>query len=191
MRVIPASSAAWMVAMLSARSAGPYMPDMPMQPRPRAEARGPALPSWRCCKATSNRPGSVRAGRRDEHRIGAIGLWKVALQLLDLRQVVDDDVGVARILRQKILMIGLGRIEGPAGLDGGDDRGVERMRLVELGDIGLGDLCLLRAGREDRRAILRAGVRPLAVELGRVMRDREIDLQDAAVADAAGIKGDL
>jgi len=23
---------AWMVAMLSARSAGPYMPDMPMQP---------------------------------------------------------------------------------------------------------------------------------------------------------------
>src|SRR5213075_3110314 len=42
---MPASMAAWMVAMLSARSAGPYMPDMPMQPRPKAETCGPVLPS--------------------------------------------------------------------------------------------------------------------------------------------------
>src|SRR5215469_17441010 len=31
--------------MLSARSAGPYMPDIPMQPSPRAETRGPAAPN--------------------------------------------------------------------------------------------------------------------------------------------------
>jgi hypothetical protein len=41
-------------------------------------------------------------------------------------------------------MIILGRIEIPAGLDLGDDRGIEYVRLVELGDIGLGDVCLLR-----------------------------------------------
>ena len=34
-----------MVAMLSARSAGPYIPDIPMQPRPIAETGGPARPS--------------------------------------------------------------------------------------------------------------------------------------------------
>ena len=44
---MPASSAAWMVAMLSARSAGPYMPDMPMHPSPRAETSGPLVPSLR------------------------------------------------------------------------------------------------------------------------------------------------
>ena len=41
---MPASSAAWIVAMLSARSAGPYMSDMPMQPRPMAETLGPCGP---------------------------------------------------------------------------------------------------------------------------------------------------
>ena len=44
---MPAAIAAWMVAMLSARSLGPYMPDMPMQPRPTIETFGPVLPSLR------------------------------------------------------------------------------------------------------------------------------------------------
>jgi hypothetical protein len=33
--------------MLSARSAGPYAPDMPMQPSPRAATSGPVRPSLR------------------------------------------------------------------------------------------------------------------------------------------------
>ena len=36
-----------MVAMLSSRSAGPYMPDMPMHPSPTAETSGPLVPSLR------------------------------------------------------------------------------------------------------------------------------------------------
>ncbi len=76
-------------------------------------------------------------------------------------------------------MIILGRIETPAGLDLGDDRSIEHMRLVELGDIGLGNVRLLRIGREDRRAILGPDIRALAVELGRIMGDRKIDLQDS------------
>src|SRR4051812_11652315 len=35
--------------MLSASSAGPYMPDMPMHPRPTTETAGPPLPSARVC----------------------------------------------------------------------------------------------------------------------------------------------
>ncbi len=34
-----------MVAMLSSRSAAPYMPDMPMHPKPTAETTGPAAPN--------------------------------------------------------------------------------------------------------------------------------------------------
>jgi hypothetical protein len=70
-------------------------------------------------------------------------------------------------------MVILGRIEVPAGLDLGDDRSIERVRLVEPGDIGLGNARLLRIGREDRRAILGSDIRPLAVERGRIMGDRK------------------
>ena len=42
---MPASRAAWIVAMLSRRSAGPYMPDIPMQPSPIRDTSGPFAPS--------------------------------------------------------------------------------------------------------------------------------------------------
>ena len=87
-------------------------------------------------------------------------------------------------------MIVLGRKELPAGFYLGDDRSIEHVGLVELGDIRLGNVRLLRAGRENCRAVLSPDIRALAVELGRIMGDREIDLQDTAVADAAGIEHD-
>ena len=68
-------------------------------------------------------------------------------------------------------MIFLGRVEVSAGLDLGRDRCIENMRLVELGDVGLGNARLLRIGREDGRAILRPDIRPLVVELGWIMGD--------------------
>src|SRR5580658_2699493 len=42
---MPASSAAWMVAILSGSSLGPYIPDMAMHPRATRETAGPFLPS--------------------------------------------------------------------------------------------------------------------------------------------------
>src|SRR6516164_5651139 len=87
-------------------------------------------------------------------------------------------------------MIALGRVETPAGLDLGDDRSIKRISLVELADIGLGNVRLLRICRENCRAVLSPDIRALAVEFGRIMGDREIDLQDTAVADAAGIERD-
>ena len=88
-------------------------------------------------------------------------------------------------------MIVLGAIEGLARLDRGDDRRAERVGRIELRDIGLRHPRLFVVHGEDRRAVLRALVRALPVELGRIMRDREIDLQDAAVGDLARIEGDL
>ena len=50
--------------------------------------------------------------------------------------------------------------------------------LIKLGNIAGRDMPLRRGGRKDRRAVLRPSVRPLPVELGRIVHDREKDLQN-------------
>src|SRR5450432_1581811 len=54
--------------MLSALSAGPYMPDMPMQPRPSGETTGPVEPSERAITVSSSvfRCATGRDTRRPE-----------------------------------------------------------------------------------------------------------------------------
>jgi len=128
-----------------------------------------------CAEKYFRRCQSVRgAGCRDEHWLDAIAIWEKALQSLDLRKVVDDYIGIGRVPREKVLVIVLSREEGSARLDDGDDRGVERMRIVELGDVGFRNPSLFNRCREDRRTILGTRVRSLPVELGRIMGDREI-----------------
>src|SRR3954462_5031581 len=46
--------------MLSARSAGPYMPDMAIAPRPTSDVMGPAAPSWRFLIGRSYPPRGIR-----------------------------------------------------------------------------------------------------------------------------------
>ena len=89
--------------------------------------------------------------------------------------------GLVRVQRQVVLVIVLGHVERPvpgsivvAMSPAVDPRG------VELGDVGLSDLGLGGVLREDGRAVLRAGVGTLAVELGGVVGDREEDLQQLA-----------
>src|SRR5438067_10803656 len=134
---------------------------------------------------------SVGARCRDQYWIGAIDVWLGPLQVLDLRQIVDHDVWTRRIPRQVVLVIVLGRIEGLVQLDTGNDRRLEDGRLPELVDVGLRDPGLLGAGRKDRRAVLRAYVRALAIELGRIVGHGEVNLQELGVADHLRIEGDL
>src|SRR3954454_5586281 len=126
-----------------------------------------------------------------QDRFGAVGVREKLLERFDLRQVVGGDVGVVGVQRQEILMVVLGRVEGAGRLDAGGYRPVVDVGLIELRDVGPGDPLLLRAGREQRRAVLRADVRALAIALGRVVSDGEVDLQDTAVADPARVVGDL
>ena len=129
---------------------------------------------------------------RHSHRRIAPQIRKLRLQLRHLRCVVDDDVGLVGVADQVILVIGLGREERRlhrAGL--GDDRLLEHVGGVELRDVVLRGLRLRFGLRENLRAILRAAVRPLAVELRRVVRHREIDLQELAVGNFLGVEGHL
>ena len=47
-------------------------------------------------------------------------------------------------------MIGLGRVKTPIGLDLSDDRRIENVRSVKLGDISVRKFGLLRTRRKDR-----------------------------------------
>ena len=53
----------------------------------------------------------------DEHGIGAIKLREQPLQVTNLRQVVDGDVGIGWIAGKKILMIPFRRVKRMARLD--------------------------------------------------------------------------
>ena len=63
--------------------------------------------------------------------------------------------------------------------------------MLQLLDVGFGDLLLLGSGVENRGPVLRADVGTLAVELRGIVRDVEEDLQHLSVGDFAGIVGDL
>ncbi len=88
-------------------------------------------------------------------------------------------------------MVGFCRVETLARLDPGDDRLAEDACLVQLVDIGLGNARLFRRGREDRRAVLGAAIGSLAVQLGRIVGDGKIDLQQMTEADLVRIEHHL
>src|SRR6266404_3015640 len=147
---------------MSSRCRSSYRRRFPRWPGPEQRANnGQAAPP-------RSVPGRCRS---DQHWGRAIDVGEQTLQILDLWQIVDGDIRVTGITRQEILMIILGRIEFPAGLDLGDDWSIKHVRLVELGDIGLGNAQLLGILWEDRRAVLSTDIRPLAVELGRKNED--------------------
>src|SRR5260370_26348002 len=110
--------------------------------------------------------------------------------MLQFRQVVVDDVGIIGIVLYVVLMIALSRVEGLEGLDFCDDGPGVSLRSIKLRDVGSSDALLLRAGVEDGGAVLRAGVRTLAIPLRGIVRDGEKNHQELAVAELRWIVGD-
>lgn len=117
-------------------------------------------------------------------------LRKVHAELGDFG--IDHGLAVAlrRVAGEVFLVIVLGDVEGLGGDDLGDDRPVEDFVIGEAGDHGLGDPLLLRRVAEDRRAVLRARVVALVVELGRVV-DHEEDLEQLAIGHGLWIERNL
>src|SRR6478736_953323 len=166
----------------------------------------------RCCRANTNGntgrmhglrmvsapPRNARASSsmlvskcRDRHRLALIERGQRLLEVADLRQIIEGDIRVGGIPQEEVLVVVLGPEKSLQRVDTGGDRRAEHARLVELRNISDGDLSLGIVGVEDRRAILRARIRTLAVHLGRVVRDGKENLQDLAVGDQLRVKGDL
>ena len=115
--------------------------------------------------------------RVHQHGLLAVQLREQLLETVELRHVVDGDVGRGRVRVQVILVVVLGREEARVPVGARDDRRVEDLRLVELRDVGVGDLFLNVVLREDRRSILVTDVGALPVQLGRVVDDGEEDVK--------------
>jgi hypothetical protein len=94
----------------------------------------------------------VAPSRRAPGPPGTVG--EQPFQIIDLGQIIDRDIGLRRVQRQVILVIGLGRGKIVPRLDLGDDRRRKHPGLAELRDISLGNPGLLSCRRKDRGAVL-------------------------------------
>ena len=88
-------------------------------------------------------------------------------------------------------MIGFRWIEHIQWLHLRHDRSTENLRLIQLIDICLSNPLLIGAVEKDCRAVLRPDIRPLPIQLGRVVGDREKDLQNLSVRNLPGIETNL
>lgn len=112
-------------------------------------------------------------------------------QLFHLGPVVDHDVRLVGMLGEVVLVVVLGGIELLDRHELRDDGIGVDARGGELADVALRELLLILAGVEDRRAVLGSVVRPLAVELGGVVRHAEEHFQQFQVTDLRRIEADL
>src|SRR6185437_1444360 len=105
-------------------------------------------------------------------------------------EIVVHDVRVGGVSFDKVLMILFGRVKRLKWDHLSHNRMPEHMSLIELLDVSLGHLLLLGAYVEDCRTILRALVRPLAVQFRGVVGNGEKDLQQLPVSDARRVVRD-
>src|SRR2546429_2819796 len=133
---------------------------------------------------------SPRARVSNGGLLSFVKIGEVFFQVFELGQVVVDDVRICGIAHQKILVILLGRIKGLKSFDFGDDGSGINLGSVKLGDVSLGDPLLFIARVENYRAVLRTGIRALAIPLRRMLRAEKENHQEPAVGDFRWIESD-
>ena len=101
--------------------------------------------------------------------IGHEEFRELRLQSLGFGNVADLNVWIVWVLRRVVLVVVLSFIKAFEGSQLGGNFAVKSVCSVELVDVRLGDLALLIRGIEDSRAIAGADVRPLTIQLRRVM----------------------
>jgi hypothetical protein len=112
-------------------------------------------------------------------------------KMLNLGSIVEEDVGLHGMQFGVILMISLRRIKPLQRHDLSHDLRGKDASGIELSNVGLGDVFLFIVRVEDDGSVLRALVRALAVELGRIQRNREEDAKQLPISDLGRIVDDL
>src|ERR1041385_1755656 len=134
-------------------------------------------------------PRGFSTGTSGPHRLlEPLGVLRAELR--HLRRDHRPAIALVRVPPEVVLVIRLGGIEDAGGHDFGDDRIVEHPVGGELRDQPLGLVALLSRVREDRRAVLAAAVRSLAVEGARIVKGEE-QLEQLPVGQHRRVEGDL
>src|SRR5215467_5045284 len=113
---------------------------------------------------------------------------ELLLERRDLGPVADFNVRIVGILERVVLVIIFSAIKTLERDNLRHDPRREDLGRVQLSNIGLSDALLIRAAKENHRAIRSTNVRPLAVELSGIMGDGEEDAEKLSVGDARRIK---
>ena len=117
-------------------------------------------------------------------------IFELLADLVEFRWDVERAVRLVRVALVVVLVFGLGLVEAGQRLDLGDDLVVVDALIFEFLDKRLGFFLLGVGVGKDRRPVLAADIRSLAVELGRIV-DRKQDFKQVSVADLVGIVLDL
>ncbi len=104
---------------------------------------------------------------------------------------MDDDVRLIRMFDGVVLMIFLGFIERAECDDLSYDGPSENFSLIQLINVGLCNALLVFVSIKDSRAIVRTLVRPLPIQLGRVMGHGKEHLEELTIRDLRWIIGNL
>src|SRR5262250_1277416 len=103
------------------------------------------------------------------------------------RCVIKHDVRACRMLSGIVLMVSLSSIERLQRGDLGDDGSRKDLRLLQLRNVRLGNPLLLIVSIENDGSVLSAFIRPLTIQLCRIMGHGEEDLQQLSVGDSRRI----
>ena len=91
-----------------------------------------------------------------------VELRKLFAQICDFGQIINDDIGLVRVVRKVILVIILGLVKRFQRRHLRDDALLEHLCAVELVNVGLGHSLLFLVAIKNSGAILRPVVWPLA-----------------------------
>ena len=117
--------------------------------------------------------GVCHAGGIDQDGLFTVKVGQPCLESGQARLVIRHDVRLCRVALKVVLMFGFGGIKGREGADLGHDLAGQNPGRIQLRDVALKLLLLRGAFVKSCRAVLRAYIGMLAVQLGRVMGDRK------------------
>src|SRR5262245_26376756 len=103
-------------------------------------------------------------------------------KVFEFWQVVIDDIRVAGVALDEVLVVALGRTKTVERHHRGHDWRVEDARGVQLPDVGFSGRLLLGVAIKDCGAVLRSDVRALTIELGWIVSHREKHFQQSPIA---------
>src|SRR5580704_9112902 len=167
---------------------------MPQRPIGVAEGRG----SRRSHKlAASQLAFRCRAVKRIEHApdlllsLSRVEIRELLAKMSNLGRVVIKNVKVVGMIGGVVLMVTLGLVESLQRHHLSHNGARKDFGLVQLGNVGLGNVFLFVTAIEDLRAILRAFVGTLTVQFGGIVGDGEKNAQQLAIRNLRGIEDDL